>query len=267
METSRAYNDAHLEGILELDQSDPRPDDPLLKKIDEFFDQRNHPFSRAANERVALPQDPFVVPVAEVDAAARAMRRPSSGVLWARVDGNYVGQNLPAHFNERGRIIPWRASWGPFKPSLGPPQPPPKPRVTGEPDYAHEGPQAQRLVDMLGGDFAFGTAYSAGIDGTWTSPDGRQYPVSLGTMQTDTAKRLWRNLRDKVDKARAVGATGAILHANVTQLTPHEVLAGHAVALPNQLPDWRVMDRVILDFGGDTFVTIDAAGARLGRLP
>lgn len=123
METSRAYNDAHLESIRELDTQDPRPDDPLLKKLDEFIDHRNHPFSRAAHERTARPLDPFVVPVAEVQAEAKAMRRPPGGILWQRVGGDYVGQNLPAHFNERGRIIAWRESWGPSRPSPPPPGP------------------------------------------------------------------------------------------------------------------------------------------------
>lgn len=137
METSRAYNDAHLEAIREIEAQDPRPDDPILKKIDEFIDGRNHPFSRAANGRTALPGDVFVVPIAAVRGAAKASgRKTSVGILW-KLDGrgNWVGQTLPAHYHERGRIIPWRASWGPSVDS-----PPPPRKKVAAPEPAPEPP-------------------------------------------------------------------------------------------------------------------------------
>jgi hypothetical protein len=112
METARAYNDGVLDGIREIDEADRRPDDPLLKRIDEFFDLRNHPFSRAAHGKTAAPGEPFRVAIAEVKAAAETMKRGVGGVVWRKVGANYVGDNLPAHFGERGRIVAWRASWG-----------------------------------------------------------------------------------------------------------------------------------------------------------
>lgn len=111
METNRAYNDGALESIHELARYDA-PADPTLKKIDEFFDARNHPFSRAAHGTTALPGDPFEVPISKVAAAAKAIKRKAGGVLWPRKGNAYVGHNLPAHYNDRGRIVPWKASWG-----------------------------------------------------------------------------------------------------------------------------------------------------------
>ncbi len=111
MELSRAYNDAHLESIrsfAELVEDDGT--DPVLKKIDEYFDARNHPFSRAAHGTTALPGEPFRVSVARVAEAAKALGKSSKGVLWNQEGGSYVGE-LPAHFGERGRVIAWRASW------------------------------------------------------------------------------------------------------------------------------------------------------------
>lgn len=113
MELSRAYNDAHLESIRAFAQlAEDDGSDPVLKKIDEYFDNRNHPFSRAAHGVTALPGEPFRVTVAAVSSAAQALGKSSKGVLWAQEGGSYVGDNLPGHFNERGRIIAWRASWG-----------------------------------------------------------------------------------------------------------------------------------------------------------
>lgn len=111
MELSRAYNDAHLESIRSFAELADDPNDPVLKKIDEYFDQRNHPFSRAAHGTTALPGEPFRVSVAAVAEAARALGKSSKGVLWSQQGGDYVGE-MPAHFGERGRVIAWRASWG-----------------------------------------------------------------------------------------------------------------------------------------------------------
>lgn len=102
METSRAYNDAHLEAAAVLEDTDPDPSDPVLKRIDEFFDHRNHPFSRHAHGTTAKLNEPF-----------RVTSPAQAGMVWAREGGAYVGVNLPAHFNDRGRITAWRTSWGP----------------------------------------------------------------------------------------------------------------------------------------------------------
>lgn len=111
MELNRAYNDAHRQSIEEHAAADPRPGDPMLKRIDEHFDNRNHPFSRAAHHVTAPPSEPFRVPVADVQAAAAVMGKRVSGIVWERQGADYVGMNLPAHFNDRGRIVPWRESW------------------------------------------------------------------------------------------------------------------------------------------------------------
>lgn len=112
MELGRAYNDSYLESLRELEALDPNPDDPLLKRIDEYIDARNHPFSRVANQ-MSVPLDaPFRVPVSRVQDAASQMRRSAGGVLWPVVGNAYEGHNLPAHYNDRGRIVAWRKSWG-----------------------------------------------------------------------------------------------------------------------------------------------------------
>lgn len=109
MELSRAYNDTELAGIEEADETLPGG---MLKKIHEAKDGRNHPFSRASNGITAKADQPFRVPVAAVRAAGIAMKKGVGGILWDQKGGNYVGMNLPAHFGERGRIVPWRESWG-----------------------------------------------------------------------------------------------------------------------------------------------------------
>lgn len=109
MELSRAYNDAEEIGIREAAEEVPG----LLKRIDEFRDHRNHPFSVAANGLTAKPGHLFRVPVAAVRAAAAQIGKPAAlkAVLWEQRGGDFVGQNLPAHFNERGRIVPHHPSW------------------------------------------------------------------------------------------------------------------------------------------------------------
>lgn len=111
MELSRAYNDAQLEAIQLWAEEDDRPGDPILKRIEEYLDARNHPFSRVSDGMTADPNASFRVPVAAVNREARKMKKSPKGVLWPNVGGVYVGANLPAHYNDRGRIIPWRASW------------------------------------------------------------------------------------------------------------------------------------------------------------
>jgi hypothetical protein len=109
MELSRAYNDAEVAGIMEADQTLPGG---MLKKIHETRDRRNHPFSRASHGATAKAQAAFKIPVADVLSAVAAMGKGSGGILWQRRGANYVGMNLPAHFGERGRIVPWRKEWG-----------------------------------------------------------------------------------------------------------------------------------------------------------
>lgn len=111
MSAAQAYNDGYLEALKALNRIDPRPDDPLMKRIDEWIDHRNHPFSRVADGTTALLDEPFRVSVADVADEAASMKTRASGVLWPVESGHYVGQSLPAHYHDRGRITAWRASW------------------------------------------------------------------------------------------------------------------------------------------------------------
>jgi len=113
METNRAYNAVQLSALTAaaayLDS--PKTKDPLMKQAVEFWDARNHPFSRALHGRVAAIDEPFIVPASKVREAAQLLRRSASGILWEKRGPNYVGHNFPAHYGERGRIVPFRNSW------------------------------------------------------------------------------------------------------------------------------------------------------------
>lgn len=137
MENARAYDTAFRTGLEEaavlLDEEDDP--DPLLKKAIEFIDKRSHPFSAVVDGRVARLKGEWMVPVSLVREAGRRMKKSISGVVWPLEGGFYRGATYPAHFNDRGRGIPWRASWGPFvgeippeaaKPSKTKPAPKPK---------------------------------------------------------------------------------------------------------------------------------------------
>lgn len=124
MELNSAFNRYHLDSIkgasAALDQDRPS-EDKLQKKADEYLDLRNHAISRVLDGQVQPPDQPFKVPVALVEAeheklqamrrAARLKPRRLGGILWPVVGGHYTGNNYPAHFWERGRIVPWRRSW------------------------------------------------------------------------------------------------------------------------------------------------------------
>lgn len=102
MEALRAYNEAQLA----IAQAFPVPRGKRLRKrIVEIFDPRNHPFSRAANGTVAAIDKPFRVPVASVQRMAAAMSKSAGGVFWNVKGGDYVGMSLPAHYNDRARVV------------------------------------------------------------------------------------------------------------------------------------------------------------------
>lgn len=112
MEVSSAYNRMHEAVMQEAAavtdiEGDP---DPLMHQADEFFDNRNHPLSRAVHGVVAALSQPFRVRIADVQAAAAKLKRPAGGVLM-RVEGAWYAGLYPMHFSERGRTIPYRASW------------------------------------------------------------------------------------------------------------------------------------------------------------
>lgn len=113
MEISRAYNDGHqasLEAAAEV-LDDPGTDDPLMRQADEYLDLRNHPISRVINGMVTGIKVPWRVSVAAVRAEADRIKKSAGGVLWPEVGGFYEIGGYPAHFSDRGRGIPYRASW------------------------------------------------------------------------------------------------------------------------------------------------------------
>jgi hypothetical protein len=86
----------------------------LLKRDVEVFDlKRNHPISRVLDGQTIPVQASFRAPVAQVEAWAARLRKPSGGIFWREVGGAYVGPTLPAHFGERGVVVPWLPKWGP----------------------------------------------------------------------------------------------------------------------------------------------------------
>ena len=112
MEMVRAHNDATLDGIAEANELlDEDGDDPILKRVDAYMDARNHPISRALDGLTVPADEPFRVLVSEVKRHAAAMGKSLGGIVWAREGEYFVGANVPAHYNDRDRIVPHRASW------------------------------------------------------------------------------------------------------------------------------------------------------------
>jgi hypothetical protein len=114
MEMARAYNASHQTSLVQaaavLDA--PGIADPLLAKATEYFDNRNHPFSRALDGRLRPVDGVWEVPLADVRLwADRLKKKAGGGILWAQQGGKYVGNTYPAHYGDRGRQVPWRASW------------------------------------------------------------------------------------------------------------------------------------------------------------
>lgn len=140
MELNRAYNAGHQAALEEaaaiLDE--PGRPDPLLKKADEFSDKRNHPFSRALDGKTAPVTGEWVVPHAEVEAAAAVLGKRATGIVWRRDGAVWRGANYPAHYNDRGRQVPWRASWAEDYVPPEPPPPPPKPPPTPAENVLHK---------------------------------------------------------------------------------------------------------------------------------
>lgn len=112
METNRAYNDAHHDALTQAAEvlDDPGTDDPLLRQGSEYLDARNDPISRVMDGLVTAIDAPWMVPVSAVRAEEASQHR-SSGCVWPVVGAYYVCGSYPIHFGERGREIPYRASW------------------------------------------------------------------------------------------------------------------------------------------------------------
>ena len=113
MEMNRAYSDGHQAALetaaVELDPL--LPGDPMMRQANEFMDTRNHPISPVIDGLVTGINQPWLVPVAEVFAAAQRLKKATGGVLWPDVGGFYVVGGYQVHFGERGRMVPYRASW------------------------------------------------------------------------------------------------------------------------------------------------------------
>lgn len=102
VESFRAYN----ESVVDTSVAVKRSGGPeLVKRISEVIDARNHPFSRAANGAVVPVDQPFRILAADVAQAASAMRKSATGVFWPLNNGYYEGHTLPAHYNDRGRVL------------------------------------------------------------------------------------------------------------------------------------------------------------------
>lgn len=122
METNRMYNDMHQASAEEAASvlDEPDDDDPLLRQMEEYFDHRNSPASRAADQIVSALAQPFRIPVADVrtweDRLKRRAgivgdKRKGGGTQVPIVAGYYELARYPFHFGERGRQVPYRASW------------------------------------------------------------------------------------------------------------------------------------------------------------
>lgn len=101
-EVMRTYNDGQVTAAGTLHLGRGRK---VQKKIEEVLDDKNHPFSRAASGTRADLDAPFRVKISEVARWAAVLRRSALGMFWVEKDGYYEGPSLPAHFNDRGRVI------------------------------------------------------------------------------------------------------------------------------------------------------------------
>jgi hypothetical protein len=120
MQLNTSYNEGHREGVTRLSERldlGRAADDPLLMRISEYRDKRT--------SAISIVLDGMTKPVADADgnpvqwrvskaavlSAAAANNASASGIVWREDGGFYVGDGLPAHYNERGREHAWRASW------------------------------------------------------------------------------------------------------------------------------------------------------------
>jgi hypothetical protein len=111
-ETSTVYNAQSLRGIQYVNDTYALT---IRKRIVETIDaKRNHPISSILNNQVREMGDPFQASVAEVAAKARQLKKTVNkdgtvgGILksWPIQNGFYTGERLPAHFRERGVVVP-----------------------------------------------------------------------------------------------------------------------------------------------------------------
>lgn len=81
----------------------------INKKVVETIDyKRNHPISLVLNGKIQGVDKPYRAKVSDVAAASLKLHRgrdPKRGVLWVQQGDYFVGNNLPAHYHERGVIV------------------------------------------------------------------------------------------------------------------------------------------------------------------
>lgn len=86
----------------------------IIESIRKTPDTTNHYFSFAVHGVVRRFGEPFKVSAAEVEAARFELqtlkgwkKMAGGGIFWPVLDGYYQGASLPAHYNDRGTMIPW----------------------------------------------------------------------------------------------------------------------------------------------------------------
>lgn len=106
-----AANQALLAAASAAQVADPRV--RMMKRDFEILDlKRNHPISRVLDGQTIPVAALFRAPVADVEMWARRLHKSSGGIFWREDRGSYVGLTLPAHFGERGVVVPWLPKWG-----------------------------------------------------------------------------------------------------------------------------------------------------------
>lgn len=105
-EVSTVYNEQKLLSIIETnDKYDLELNKKILETVD---DRRNHPISQVLNGQVQTPREKFRAKVSDVSKVAKRIKKSASpnSIFWPKKNEFYVGDRLPAHFRERGIIIP-----------------------------------------------------------------------------------------------------------------------------------------------------------------
>lgn len=122
MEIARSQNESNEEAIKQVAKNFPELDlwYMIRDSVDRSSDTRNHSFSWAINglKRNAKKEKTFKIDVSIVQReflewkkiTGRKMKK-ISGVVWKKQGQYYVGKNVPAHFNDRAVIMPYRPEW------------------------------------------------------------------------------------------------------------------------------------------------------------
>jgi hypothetical protein len=278
MEMNSAYNRAHQGAYKELAQATDLPgleDDPLLRRLDEHTDMRNHAISRVLDDQVRGLDEPFRAPVAEVDAELRKLnaqrkatskkkpnrlpKRNASGILWPQVGAEYVGPMLPAHYWERGRQVAHRASWEQHKRpgrTAGV-----QPYVTGAWDSEREERQAERLSVVLGGTRIHGIGKSSeGIEG-WIYSPSSPIPLSMTEWDSTTARRMVSKLNSAAQHTSARGHFGGVFFGR-TPLESRRAAQRFSQGVLSRIPSEGTFTRLLIECADGVVLMVDSNGVR-----